>query len=207
MDQNDKPQTLMIPGTDNEVLIDMIKSVYIAEGLSVQDIAVRYNQNPKVIEAIVEGGKLEELRAAYIRQGIQAIQSVQLTQAKKLMDIETGFKNMRIIQLQKMLEDFSGYYAKYGHFYKVHPLTGEILNDVHGIPMQMVLPNVGKEITMLKESVSLSEGLKNILGQIDNIINKKSTKEVTPLDENNTIDVTDYNKLFKKKSSRSDDEE
>lgn len=205
MAQDDTKQlALPIPGTDNSVSIEMIKSVFIGEGLSIKDIAIRYHQDPKDIEAIVVGNKLEELRAIYLKEGIKEIQNVQLNQARKIMDIETNFKNMRIIQLQKTLEDFSAYYGKHGHFYQLHPLTGEILVDRNGIPVQLKLPDVSKEIAALKESVSLSEGLKNIVGQIDSILHKKSTREAQPLDdEGDIIDVTSYNQIFKK-SKRED---
>jgi hypothetical protein len=60
---------------------------------------------------------------------------------------------------------------------------------------------VSQEITQLKESVSLSEGLKQLLGQIDDIINKP--KDVEQLDPN-IIDVTNFNGLFQKKKPEDD---
>lgn len=182
------------------VTLDVIKTVYIAEGISPKEISERFNLPIETVTRVVTENKLEELRAAYIRQGLMEIQNVQLTQAQKVMDIETNFKRMRLLQIEKMLEDYTAYYARHKHFNKVHPLTGEVLLDNNGIPMQIKLPNLTKEIMDLKESVSLSEGLKNILTQIDAIINKKSSREAIPLndDESEVIDVT-FDSMFKQR--------
>lgn len=93
------------------------------------------------------------------------------------------------------------YYSTHGHFYKVHPITSEVLKDTNGIPIQIKIPNVSNEISQLKESVSLSEGLKQLLGQIDDIINKP--KDVENLNSD-VIDVTEYNDLFSKKKPEDD---
>lgn len=131
---------------------------------------------------------------------------MQLVQAEKLMDIETKFKKIRIIQLEKTLEDYMVYYSRHGHFYKVHPVTHEILKDTNGIPIQIKIPNVGHEIAQLKESVSLSEGLKQLLGNIDSIINNGGKPKDTENLGGDIIDVTDgFNNLFEKKRSGDDE--
>ena len=189
------------------VTLDIIKTVYIAEGISVQEISSRFNLPVETISRIVTDQKLDQLRSAYIREGLMQIQNVQLTQSKKLMDLENNFKKMRLIQIEKVLEDYSAYYARHGHFYKVHPLTGEVLKDSNGIPMQLKLPNLTKEIMDLKESVSLSEGLKNVLTQIDSIINNKSSREAIPLNDDGdgtVIDAT-FQDIFKHNSKKDEE--
>lgn len=185
-------------GSNLPVSLDIVKTVFIGEGLSAKEIAKRFDMPVDTIQRVIDQNKLEDLRAVYIRQGLTEIQNVQLTQAQKLMDMESNFKRMRLLQLEKTLEDFMAYYARHGHFYKVHPVTGEILMDTNGIPMQIRLPNVTKEIMDLKESVSLSEGLKVVLGQIDALINKKSSREAIPLDDEDDkiIDAT-FSDMFK----------
>lgn len=180
-----------------EIGVEHIKSAYIVEGISASDLAAKFHLPVVTIEKIISDNKLDVLRAAHIKHGLAQLQNMQLVQADKLMNLETQFKRMRIIQLEKILEDYMAYYSKHGHFYKVHPITGAVLNDTNGIPIQLRIPNVSGEIKDLKESVSLSEGLKHLLGQIDDIINKP--KDVESLDPD-VIDVTDYNNLFKKKS-------
>lgn len=178
------------------VNLDVIKTVYIAEGLTAPEISKRLDLPVETVNRVIKENKLEELRSVYIRQGLTEIQNVQLTQAQKLMDMESNFKRMRILQLEKILEDYTAYFARHGHFYKVHPITAEILKDTNGIPMHIRLPNVTREITELKESVSLSEGLKNILNQIDLIINRKSSREVTPINDEDVIEAT-FDDMFK----------
>lgn len=186
-----------------QVGVEHIKSAYIVEGSSATELAAKFHLPIVTIEKIIQDNQLDKLRAAHIKHGLAQLQSIQLVQAEKLMDLETKFKRIRIIQLEKILEDYMAYYGKHGHFYKVHPITLEVMNDTNGIPIQIKIPNVGHEITQLKESVSLSEGLKNLLGQIDDIINKP--KDVDQLDPN-VIDVTNFNGLFQKRKSEDDDE-
>lgn len=184
--------------TNKMVSLDIIKTVYICEGIGSKEIAERFNLPEETIEKLIEDNKLEELRKSYMRQGLSELQNVQLTQAQKLLNMENSFKNMRILQLEKILQDFMVYYARHGHFYKLHPVTQEILNDTNGMPLQIKVPNVIAEIKDLKESVSLSEGMKMVLGQIDDIINKPKKKlSVDP----NVIDVDNYNDLFKKRKN------
>jgi hypothetical protein len=179
-----------------EIGVEHIKSAYIVEGSSASDLAAKFHLPVVTIEKIISDNKLDLLRAAHIKHGLAQLQNMQLVQADKLMNLETQFKRMRIIQLEKILEDYMAYYSSHGHFYKVHPITGEVLKDTNGIPIQLRIPNVSGEIKDLKESVSLSEGLKHLLGQIDDIINKP--KDVESLDPD-VIDVTNYNSLFDKK--------
>jgi len=181
--------------THRPVSVDLIKTAYIADGLSAQEIADRYFLSIGQVEKLVVEHKLSELKREYIRDGLQKIRNTQLGQAQTLLDLELNFKKMRLIQLQKMLEDFMAYYGRNGDFYKRHPSTGEILRDLDGIPMQVYLPSVTKEISALKETVALSEGLNNLLLQIDDIINGKPKGEFV---SDNVIDMSEIDGLFKK---------
>ena len=207
MDTSDKNQSNSIiltqtsSGQMMEVGVELIKSAYIVEGCSAADLAAKFHLPVVTVEKIISDNKLDTLRAAHIKHGLGQLQSMQLVQAEKLMNIETQFKRIRILQLEKSLEDYMAYYSRHGHFYKVHPITSEVLKDTNGIPIQIKIPNVSHEISQLKESVSLSEGLKQLLGQIDDIINKP--KDVENLNSD-VIDVTEYNDLFSKKKPEDD---
>lgn len=200
-DDKDESNSSILTQTSSGQLIQVgvehIKAAYIVEGCSASDLATKFHLPISNIEKIIEDNKLDTLRAAHIKHGLAQLQSMQLVQAEKLMNLETQFKRIRIIQLEKTLEDYMAYYSKHGHFYKVHPITLDILKDTNGIPIQIKIPNVAHEITQLKESFSLSEGLKQLLGQIDDIINKP--KDVENIDPN-VIDMGNFNGLFKKKS-------
>ena len=204
-DKDDSKRSILTETPSGQVLqigVEHIKSAYIVEGCSVTDLATRFHLPVVVIEKLVQDSQLDKLRAAHIKHGLAALQSIQLVQAEKLMNLESQFKKIRIIQLEKTLEDYMAYYSAHGHFYKVHPITGDVLKDTNGIPIQIKIPNVAHEISQLKESVSLSEGLKQLLSHIDDIINKP--KDVEQLDSD-IIDVTNFNQLFKKKTT--EDEE
>lgn len=183
--------------THRAVSIDILKTAYIADGLSAQEISDRYYLSLGQVEKLIEEHKLAELRREYIKEGLATIKNTQLGQAQTLLDLELNFKKMRLIQLQKMLEDYMAYYGRHGDFYKRHPNTGEILRDTDNIPMQVYLPSVAKEIHALKETVTLSEGLNNLLSQIDDIINSKPRGESA---DDNVIDMTEIDGLFKKKA-------
>lgn len=183
--------------THRAVSVDIVKSAYIADGLSAQEIADRYYLSLGQVEKLIEDHKLPELRREYIKEGLANIRNTQLGQAQTLLDLELNFKKMRLIQLQKQLEDFLAYYARHNDFYKRHPVTGEVLRDTDGIPMQVYIPNVAKEIHALKETVTLSEGLNNLLSQIDDIINGKPKGESA---SDNIIDMDEIDGLFKKKT-------
>ncbi len=201
-DQRDKDKSFkLVPAPETgkskcAVSIDVIKSAFIAEGLSVTQLAERYFLAESAIQAIVDEAKLPELRQAYIREGLSKIQNEQLGQAQKLLDIELNFKKLRITQLEKQLEDFLAYYARHGDFYKRHPVSGEILKDTDGIPMQVLVPNVSREIAQLKESVTLSDGIKKLMSEIDAIINGKPKLEAVG---DNIIDMDEVDGLFRKR--------
>lgn len=182
------------------ISLDVLKSAYIAEGLNAEQLADRYYLPLSQIEQIIEDHKLAELRRAYIREGVSKIQNQQLTQAQQLLDLELNFKKLRLQQLTKVLEDFMAYYGRHGDFIKRHPVTGAILKDTDGIPMQINVPNVSREIAQLKESVTLSEGLKKLMVEIDAIINDPPKGESVGDGDGDVIDMTQYDGLFKKKA-------
>lgn len=202
-DRNKDKSYKLVPASETgmakrlNVTMDVLKSAFIAEGLNAEQIADRYYLSVSQVQNVIEEHKLIELRKAYIREGLSKIQNDQLTHAQKLLDIEVNFKKLRILQLEKQLEDFVAYYSRHGDFYKRHPVSGEILKDTDGIPMQVYVPNVSKEIAQLKESVTLSDGLKKLLTQIDDIINSKPKMDVI---DGEIIDMTEYDGLFAKKA-------
>lgn len=176
---------------------EVVKTLYICDGLSEKEISHRLNLTVSTVEKIVSDNKLPELRKAFIRQGIAEIQNAQVKKAGVLMDIEASFKGMRITQLESMLRDYLGYHKKHGHFYKLHPITGDILRDMDGIPMTIKIPNISGEIKDLKESLSLSEGLKKLMSQIDDIINAPS-RAVESVNDEDVIEGT-FQNLFEKR--------
>lgn len=201
--KNSKDKFIPPPGVNNGQMIslEVVKSTYICEGLTPKELSERFFLPMVMVENFISENKLDELRAAHIKHGLSQLQNIQLVQAEKLMNLETQFKRLRIAQLEKMLEDYVAYYSVNGHFYKLHPLTGEILRDTNGIPMQIKIPNVTSEITQLKESVSLSEGLKVLLNQIDDIIKRPQGEErIDP----EVIDVTSFDGIFQKRKSEED---
>lgn len=175
--------------------LDVIKSKYIAEGKSIEEIAEEAYLPVQKIRDIIENNNLPELRKAYVIEGVQKIQNTQLQQSNKLLDLETNFKKMRIIQLEQILEDHLAYYSRHGDFYKRHAQTGEILKDLDGIPMQVRLPNISKEIRELKESVTMSEGVRQLLHRLDEIINTPKPAEAG--EDPNTFDMSSINGMFK----------
>lgn len=179
------------------VTLDVLKSAYIAEGLSVQQLAERYFLTESQVQTIVDEAKLPELRKAYIREGLIKIQNQQLDQAQKLLDIELDFKRLRIIQLEKQLQDFMAYYGRHNDLYKRHPVTGAILHDTDGIPMQIHIPNVTREIMQLKESVTMSDGLKKLMTQLDDIINAKPKADHAG--DGDIVDMHEIEGLFRPK--------
>ncbi len=176
-----------------EVSLDVIKSTFIAGGKTVKEISEEFHLPESQIQRIVDDHKLPELRKAYLVEGLKNIKNVQLQQSQKLLDIENNFKKLRLIQLEKQLQDFVIYYERHGHFYKLHPATGDILRNIDGIPMQLTIPNVSKEIQQLKESVNMSEGLSQILNRIDEIINTPRKAENVYSD---AVDV-DFTEIFR----------
>lgn len=207
-DKKEQPENVefLTPTTLQTFSVEHIKNAYICEGLTPKELSEKFYMPVPAIEALIQENKLDELRNAHIKHGLSQLQNVQVAQAQKLMDLESNFKRMRIMQLEKTLEDYMAYYSRHGHFYKVHPVTLDILKDTNGIPMQLPIPNVTRELMALKETVNLSEGLKMLLGQIDAIINKP--KDVQNL-SSDVIDVTNgFDALFKnKRNSPQDDDE
>lgn len=191
-------------GKRRPVSLEHLKSVYICEAITEKELAERFAISEVEVRRIVKENKLQDLREAHIRNGLAQLQNVQVKQAEKLMDLESQFKRMRILQLEEILKDYMTYFSRHGHFYKVHPHTGDILKDSNGIPMQIRLPNITKEITDLKEAVTLSEGMKNLLNQIDKVINKP--KDVESLDDG-TIDMSSLGNIFQAKKVEDSDED
>jgi len=179
------------------VSIDVIKSMYIASGMSPEEIAEQTYQPLEKIQEIIGHHNLPELRKAYVVEGVRKIQNIQIAQSHKLMDLETNFKKMRIVQLEKELEEYLAYYARHGDFCKRHPTTGDILKNSDGIPMQIRLPNVSKELSQLKESVTMSEGVRTLLHRLDDIINSGRPEEtIDGINKDDIIDVEAINKYF-----------
>lgn len=195
MEDRDKDKKYKLYPTNSHagISVDTIKSQYIAEGKSVQEIANTSKLTLPQIQKIIDEHNLPALRAAHIRNGLEKIQNVQLQQVEKILDLESNFKKLRVMQLEKQLEDYAAYYSRHGDFYKRHPVTGDILSDTNGIPMQISIPNISREINNIKEALTLSEGSKKILDKIDEIINPPEDED----DEDSVIDMDDVDGLFK----------
>lgn len=189
---------LILTKTGKTVTANQITNVYVCEGLSIKELAAHFQIEVAAAQNFVEENELDKLRALHVKNGLEKMHNIQLVQAEKIIDIETQFKKMRLIQLQKTLDDYLAYFSKHGHFYKVHPINGQVLLDTDGIPMQIKVPDVSKEIRDLKETVSLSQGLRSMLNQIDDIINKPKNK---PLTHDDTINMDEFEGVFKKKSA------
>lgn len=201
-DADKKFQLVPSPDTGKSrrpVSLDVVKSAFIAEGLSEQEIADRYFLSLEAVRKVVEDHKLPELRRAYIREGVKNIQNEQVNQAEKLMDLELKFKKLRIKQLETQLEDYLAYYSRHGDFKKRHPVSGEVLTNTNGMPMYINVPNVTREISQLKEAVTMSEGMKTLLTQLDDILNKPKQGEAVE-DGDDIIDLNKYEEgIFKRK--------
>lgn len=182
------------------VVLEKIKNDFVCDGLSPDELSTKYNVPVEIVNNLISQQKLPDLRSAYIKQGIIQLQNTQLSQAEKLMNLENQFKRMRIAQIESTLQDFLNYYKTYGHFYKVHPISKEILKDPNGLPMQIKIPNIGKEIMELKESFTLSEGLKQMLSHLDDIFNKP--KDTEKLDS--TIIDVEVDTMFQKRKPEGD---
>lgn len=179
------------------VSVDIVKSKYIAEGKTIDEISEELYLPIQKIEEIIENHNLVELRKAYVIEGIQKIQNVQIQQTNKLMDLDNNFKRMRILQLEHELENLAAYYNKHGDFYKRHPVSGDILKNSDGIPMQIKLPNVARELNQLKESVTMSEGVRSLLHRLDEIIN--TGKAQPSAEDPDTFDINAIDALFEVK--------
>ena len=190
------------PEMEEGINLREIQSLYVAGGLAAKEIAERTRLPYEYVKDMVKRHKLFELRQTYLIRGIGKIQNKQIGQAKKLLDLEHDFKRMRLRQLESILAEFKAYYEKHGDFKKRHPTTGEILRNQNGIAIQLDLPTVTKEINGLKEGVTLSQGMKQLLYQLDSIVNNTKPKEHVddePIDEDGIIDMAQYQAVFKKK--------
>ncbi len=157
--------------------LDVIKSRFITSTITASELAEEYSISEDQAIRIIEEHQLPELRKQYVRDGLEKIKNIQVHQSNKLLDIELNFKRMRILQLEAQLGDFMAYYSRWGDFQKRHPITGEILKDTNGIPMQIKIPDVSREINQLKEAITMSEGLKQMLAQLDDILNTDASKK------------------------------
>lgn len=180
------------------VSIEVVKSAFVAEGLGVTEIADRYHLSLDAVQRLIQDHQLVELRKAYMREGLAKIQNVQLGQAERMMNLELDFKKLRLIQLEDKLKEFAAYYARHGDFFKRHPVSGAVLRDTDGLAMQLSVPSVTKEIMQIKESLTLSEGLKKLIGHIDDIINGKP-KQDSITDGGGDVIEMDVDGFFKKK--------
>lgn len=180
------------------VSLDVFKSAYIAEGLGIEDLSKRYHLPVEMVKELVEKHGLAELRLEYQREGMKRIQSTQLDQANKLLDLDLDFKKLRLKALEDKLRDFVAYYERHGDFYKRSPATGEILRNTDGIPLQLSIPSVTKEISQIKESVNLSEGIKNLMAQVEDFMFKKKGPEKVDKDED-VIELSANSIIFSKK--------
>lgn len=206
-DRDSDKKIFLVPSTEpgkaiRPISLDVIKTAYIAGGKSAEEIAKEYVLPIEQVKNLIKDHKLPELRQAFIREGLSKIQNKQLHQAERLMEIEVQFKKLRLAQLETQLEDYMAYYGRHGDLYKRHPTTGDILKDQNGIPIQILIPNVSREISQLKESVTLSEGMKSLLHQIDDIINSPKPAEYvggTEEDGEDIIDMGEFDGLFSKK--------
>lgn len=182
--------------TNKTISLDVVKRAFVTEGMSIDEIAESLDVEKHEIECIINDLGLKKIRKTLVKSGIQKIESKQIDQAKAIMDLDLNFKKLRLIQLQKQLEDYAAYYAKYNDFYKRHPTTNKILKDSFGMPMQLEVPNVSREIAQLKDSLNLSQGLKTLLQQVEDILNTKKEERLDDADEGPS--VIDVDAFFKK---------
>lgn len=180
--------------------LDVIKSRFITSTLTPQELAEEYAISNSHALQIIEENQLVDLRKQHVREGLEKIRTVQLDQSNKLLDIELNFKKMRIIQLEAQLQDFMAYYSRWGDFRKRHPHTGEILKDTNGIDMQIKIPDVSREINQLKESITVSEGLKQMLTRLDDILNKDNTRKTLSDKDVVHLESTEFEALFQSKN-------
>ncbi len=162
-------------GRATPVSLEQIKNLYVA-GFSLEKIAATTKLTVNKLKEIVNNYQLETLKSTLTTQGLSAIQEAQLNQAQKLLDLDNCFSTLRLIQLQSQLEDVAAYFAKHGDLLKRHPITGDVLLNTDGISMQIPLPNVKKEMEALKEKINLSQGLQNILKDVDRYIKDEDTR-------------------------------
>lgn len=179
-----------------------IGKMYISEGFDARKIASRLKISQVYVEEIIKKNQLDVARENYVRESIEVIQKEQVSNATKLLNMENLLKDLRIKQLEATVEQFMQYYEKHGHLNKLHPETGEMLLDTNDMPVQLNIPSVVREITQLKESVSLSEGMRQLLNKLDRIVNgPKSSRRAQAVNE---IDVSEYSELFEPRDKSED---
>lgn len=117
-------------------------------------------------------------------------------QGNRMLSIEAQFKEMRIKQLESLIEEYIAYFHKHGHFKKVHPISGEVLRDTNGLPIQISVPNVLREINQLKETMIFSEGLDKLVENLETCIEETIARKQPATFNIPTINT--FNHLFKK---------
>lgn len=157
--------------------LDVIKTTYIVEGLSPKQISDRFHLPLTMVKTIIKEEKFDKLRRIHIRHGLQLLQNEQVCQAKDILDLESKFKSIRLVQLKDKLNDYMAYFSRHGDFYRRDPTSGEILKDNNDIPMQIALPNAAREMKEMKEAVIMASGITRILDQIELVLKGEDTTE------------------------------
>lgn len=174
-----------------------IEIQYVGGGKTCKEISEDLQLPYKYVRSIIRKNKLSDLRNVYLHKGIKKIQNKQLDQAERMLNVQHRFRWMRLKQLEDMLKEYMAYYERWGDFKLRHPDTLEILYSSNGIPKQLNLPRVTQEINSLKEGFTLSQGLKQLLYQIDDILNKPKPPDRADSPEFEHSDI--YDAVFKKK--------
>jgi len=176
-----------------------LKILFVAHGKSLEEISNETDIALSSLQNLCEMEKWEELRNIHIASGLQKIQNRQVNQATKLLDLENKFKELKIIQLEKILESYIAYYDKFGHLFQTDLISGEIIKNDAGIPIKLKIPDVSKEIRDIKESMITGAGVHQILEKIERIVEKSNfvRKDESP----DIIDISEYSELFEKSDS------
>lgn len=159
---DDEKYTLCPEKGRRNITLAVFKAAYIGEGLSPSTLADRYSFDLEFVYGVIDEHGLEAIRVKTLEVGLERLQEDQLKQAEHLMNIELSFKRMKIIQLETKLKDLATYYEFHGDFYKRDPHTKEILENHDGIPIQLSLPNITKELGELEKALTISEGVRNL---------------------------------------------
>jgi len=177
--------------------VEELQSVFITEDITIADLAKRYKMTYNTVEELSKENNWVDLRKAYIRSGVAKIQNSQIQQAEKLLSLENGFKKLKLIQLEKLMEGYSAYYERYGHLNKVYPDSGVEMKDTDGMVIPIKIPNVANEIRNLRESFNVGEGLYKILDKLNEIM--AAGQPVKELEVPDIIDISEYSELFEEK--------
>lgn len=119
-------------------------------------------------------------------------------QGSRILSLESQFKEMRLQQLESHVVEYIAYFHKHGHFQKVHPITGEVLRDTNGFPLQIPIPSLMRELQQLKETMIFSESLDALVGELQDVIEVKSKPIKKSSSHYNLPTITTFNSLFKK---------